>query len=209
MHVETFSDVKAGARDKWRQYRDAEKATGGKEPLYTDLKKMYWQIMRGKVLCDITEVIKAGGVHENFHPKLAVARADAKVVKCRYDQKGGCLFRTDTSNKWRQNGFVTDVNVTLPDIPKEKLSFINVWNNNRIGYRSELNLEAPVPLIPPAHRPAQLTDEYYILWEVDEWKMVPPTDPYLLRRITKNIFAVEAQWDLTPLEKAAMSGRMH
>ena len=210
MQVETFSEVKAVANAKWRQYREGEKATKGKEPIYTDLKKMYWQIMRGKVLCDITEVIKAGGVHENFHPKLAVARADTKVVRCRYDQRGNCRFRTETSNRWREDGFASDVNVILPEIPKEHLRYWNTWPTQpRWDFRSQFDLEAPVPLIPPAHRPAQLTDEYYILWEVEVWKMVPPTDPYLLRRITKNIFAVEAQWDLTPLEKAAMAGRMH
>lgn len=211
MHVETFSEVKALASVKWRQYRDAEKKTGGKEPLYTDLKKMYWQIMRGKVLCDITEVIKAGGVHEeNFHPKLAIARADAKKVQCRYRSDGSIRFRTDTSNRWRENGFSSDVLANLSQIPKDHLRYWNTWPKEpRWDYRSEMNLEAPVPLIPPSHRPDELTYDHYILWEVDEWKMVPPTDPYLLRRITKNIFAVEAQWDLTPLEKAAMAGRMH
>lgn len=209
MVVETFSEVKAVANAKWRQYRDAEKKT--KDPLYSDLKKMYWQIMRGKVLCDITEVIKAGGVHQDtFHPKLAVARADAKKVRCRYHKDGRVLFRTDTSNRWRDNDFNSDVRANLPDIPNEPLKYWNTWPSQpRWDLRSELNLEAPVPLIPPAHLPEKLTDEHYILWEVDVWQMVPPTDPYLLRRITKNIFAVEAQWDLTPLEKAAMAGRMH
>jgi hypothetical protein len=208
MVVETFREVRAVATVKWREYRDAEKRTKGKEPLYTDLKKMYWQIMHGKVLCDITEVIKAGGVHENFHPKLAVARADAKKVLCRYDRTGNCRFRTDASNRWRDQGFASDVNVFLPEIPREKLRTINPFSQQPV-HDSRFDLEAPVPLIPPQHRPDKLTDEHYILWEVDEWRMVPPTDPYLLRRITKNIFAVEAQWDLTPLEKAAMAGRMH
>ena len=206
MQVETCREVKAVATVKWRQYKEAEKKS--KDPVYTDLKKMYWQIMHGKVLCDITEVIKAGGVHENYHPKLAIARADVKKVRCTYNEKGGVLYRSDDSNQWRLNGFASDVRAVLPQIPKEKLAFRVPWSN-QVSHRSELNLEAPVPLVPPHCMPEKLTDEHYILWEVDEWRMVPPTDPYLLRRITKNIFAVEAQWDLTPLEKAAMAGRMH
>lgn len=60
-----------------------------------------------------------------------------------------------------------------------------------------------VKLLPP-----YMGSDYYILWEVDEWKKVPPVDPYLLRRITSNFFVVLAGWNLTELERAAMAGRM-
>jgi hypothetical protein len=71
-----------------------------------------------------------------------------------------------------------------------------------------MKLEAPVPLVPAKFLPKNLTDDYYTLWEVDVWKRVAPTDPYLLKRITNNIFVVLAGWDLTPLEKSVMEGRM-
>ncbi|HYC27336.1 MAG TPA: hypothetical protein VEB42_00955 [Chitinophagaceae bacterium] len=208
MQLETFSEVKVIAREKWREYRDAEK----KEPdnkTYVDLRKMYWQIANGKKLVDINEVIKAGGVHkENYHPKLAIAKANVKVVRCTYNERGGVLFSSVENRQWRTEGYLSDVRCTLLPIPREPFLRGGIWNGKQM-YSSELNLKAPVPLIPPKCKPKVITDEHYILWEVDVWQMVPPTDPYLLRRITKNIFAVEAQWDLTPLEKAAMAGRMH
>lgn len=197
MQVETFREVKALASVKWREYRDAEKKTQGKEPIYGDLKKMYWHIMHGKALCDIAEVIKAGGVHDNHHPKLAICCATSKKVNCEYYQSGKVRFIGNNVG-WRDKmGFVelTDA------LPTYRFSDGNGWRS--------LTLEAPVPMIPPNCRPEVLTDQHFILWEVDKWEMIPPTDPYLLRRITKNIFVVEAQWDLTPLEKAAMAGRMH
>jgi hypothetical protein len=44
---------------------------------------------------------------------------------------------------------------------------------------------------------------------VDEWTLTPPTDPYLCRRITRTIFAIEKHWNLTELEKTVMKGHLH
>lgn len=41
-----------------------------------------------------------------------------------------------------------------------------------------------------------------------EWAPVPPTDPFLLRHLGGTLYVVLAQWDLTPLEKAVLAGRL-
>jgi hypothetical protein len=50
-----------------------------------------------------------------------------------------------------------------------------------------------------------------VLWEVEEWTWRttprPPGDPALLRHVGGDIYAVEAIWDLTPLEQLVLSGR--
>lgn len=52
--------------------------------------------------------------------------------------------------------------------------------------------------------------DYHILWEVEQWHdqplVTPPTDPYLIRHIGGSLWSVEAEWDLTDLEKAVIAG---
>ena len=72
---------------------------------------------------------------------------------------------------------------------------------------------AMVPIVPPKHRPpgSSTLASYLILWEADDWTWAklpaPPRDPALLRSIGGDIYAVLAQWDLTPLEQMVLSGR--
>jgi hypothetical protein len=194
MQIETISSIKDNAHAKWKEYLRAEKET--KDPIYSDLKRMYWQIKKGKVLIDISKIIKAGGCIKPGHPHLAICRAYGKKVRCTYWSDGTVNYKDDQSG-WRDQDAVVRIVNAFP-----KVTF-------GVRFQNSHDLEAPVPLIPPKYRPKTLSLEHFILWEVDAWEMVPPTDPYLLRRITRNIFAVVAQWDLTPLEKAAMEGRMH
>ena len=80
------------AHMKYREYADAVKRV--KDPMYNDLKKVYYHIKLGKTVIDIFDVMKSAGVHaSNLHPKLAIARADAKKVFCRYQQSGDVIFR--------------------------------------------------------------------------------------------------------------------
>ena len=73
------------------------------------------------------------------------------------------------------------------------------WNK-----RNHNPITAIVPLVPPRLRPKDLS-KYYILWEA-EWDPLAPVDPFLLKRLTNRFFAVVAEWDLTPLERAVIEG---
>lgn len=202
MNITTFSDTRKEALSKWREYRTAEKMSG--DPIYKELKQVYNQIKTGRKVIDIFKAIKEGGVHQNYRPKLAIAKANNKQVRCRYDQNGDIIYCNKSRTGWplAEDVILKDC---LPKIPKEFLPKAS-WNTS--GHDTKFELQAPVPIIPPKHLPKVLTDDYYILWEVDQWKMIPPTDPWLLRRITKTMFVVLAGWDLTELEKSVMAGRI-
>ena len=68
--------------------------------------------------------------------------------------------------------------------------------------------EALVP-VPPLHlRPQRGLANYHILWEA-EWTKIVPRDPYLLRRIGQaDLWLVVAMWNLTEVERAALSTRI-
>jgi hypothetical protein len=188
----SMTETRYTATEKWKEYSKASKAY--KDPIYKDLQKVYNQVKNGQKVIDISKVIAKGGTL-NGKPRLAISPIHAKKVFCRFWQNGDVTYQPD--NKWgrRVNKFDVAIKECLP-----AWAGIDSW--------AQLNLEAPVPPVPPRFIPKIITDDYYILWEVDVWKMVPPTDPYLLRRITKTMFVVLAGWDLTDIEKSAMAGRM-
>jgi len=65
-----------------------------------------------------------------------------------------------------------------------------------------------VPIIPGYLRPKRGLQNYHILWEA-EWSRGVPVDPYLLRRIGQgDLWLVVAAWELTEVERAAMSTRV-
>jgi len=193
MTLQTFTETRRNALAKWREYKAAEKIS--KNPMYRDMRKIYHQMKSGRLIVDIAQAMKMAGVHTNYHPKMAIAKASAKKIACLYHKDGDVEFMHGTG--WNDRITAADVCLKqcLPIIPDTILA--NRWDR--------FKLEAPVPLIPPKHLPKTLTDDYYVLWEVDVWKMVPPTDPWLLRRITKTHFVVLEGWDLTELEKSVMA----
>jgi len=190
MEVDMLTEEKEAATLKYKEYLQASKTC--RDKTYDDLKKVYNQIRKGKSVIDITDAIRRGGVRENFHPNLAIARANSKEVRCIYSRNGDVQYRS-SDNVWR----FRKSDVEIKDCLKK-------WN----GSPWELDLKAPTPIIPPRLRPVSLTEDYYILWEVDTWTPMPSRDPYLLKRITKNLFVVCAAWDLTDIEMRVMAGRI-
>lgn len=189
MQVELLKEEKEAATIKYKEYLQASKTC--RDKTYDDLKRVYNHIRKGKAVIDITTAIPKGGVRENYHPNLAIAQASAKIVRCMYSRNGNVVFRSD--NKWRDK----KANIEIKRCFKP-------WENGPWS----LDLEAPVPIIPPRLRPTNLTDDYYILWEVDTWTPAPSRDPYLLKRLSPTLFLVCAAWDLTDIEMAVMAGRI-
>lgn len=190
----SMTDLRSTATEKWKEYTKAARAY--KDPVYKDLQKVYNQVKNGQKVIDIGKVIAKGGVHKDIKPRLAIAKIGWKTVECTYYEDGSVTFSYPQS--WQRRSKIHDV----------ILSKILPLFKTGIQWQNAQKLQAPVPPVPPRFLPKKLTDDYYILWEVDEWKMIPPTDPYLLRRITKNMFVVLAGWDLTEIEKSVMAGRM-
>jgi hypothetical protein len=189
MKVELLTEEKEAATAKYKEYLQASKTS--RDKTIHELKKVYNHIRKGKMVIDIFKVIPGGGVREGHQPNLAICQATAKKVLCRYSRNGDILFRD--ASTWKMKRFDIRLDKAMP-----------TWEEGRWS----VDLEAPVPIIPPKFRPGKLTPDYYILWEVDTWTMAPSRDPYLLRRLTSNLFLVCAAWDLTDIEMAVMAGRI-
>lgn len=167
----------------YREHRDKQ------TPMDREIQKAYYAISRGRVVIQALQSIRDAGLNAEGFPKLALCRADAKVCYYRGSNAGG----TFSIDKWaRHNETRRTVDVR--------------WNENRPLAASK-DGEAIVPLIPVHLRPKAELSNYYILWEA-EWKRVPPTDPMLLVRMAGDMWLVVAAWDLTPVERAAMSSRL-
>jgi len=192
MKIELLKEHEYAAREKWKEYTAAFKKT--RDPLYNDMKKVYHAIKKGAAVIDVSAAIKSAGVRDNGYPWLAIAPANKKIVHLRYRNDGSVFYSPYSHWGKRWNG----------NLSKGEIEIANCFP----AIKQTVDLKAPIPIIPPRLRPATLHDDYYILWEVDSWTVVPSKDPYLLRRITVNLFAVVAAWDLTDIEIAVMAGRV-
>jgi hypothetical protein len=84
---------------------------------------------------------------------------------------------------------------------------VKLWDEKISTRIKNIMLSAPAPII-PAKYAHLITSGRYILWEVEKWTPEPPKDPLILRRITANLFAIEARWNLTKLERAIVRGHL-
>ncbi len=166
------------------------------------LKKAYAAIAAGKRVFNMNTVLRDAGLFEGTHmPKIAIVRADAQMVRFRHWRGNECQFVGLRKNLDGIESKHTVFSTTLfgEKISREWRRAQNIWE---IG-----QYEAVVPFIPPRFRPAKLED-YFIMWE-PIWKKVPPQpDPFLLRPLGSGLFAVVAQWDMTPLEQSILEGRI-
>lgn len=201
MDITPFVLDRKEAYKLWKEYVSVCKGNP-KDKFLEDMKKVYHQLKCGQKVIDIYTVFQRSGLNFNGEPRLAIARATTKTITCFYRYDGQVIF-IDKFDKWSNRHWKEIDSIRIkkifPEIPREKQQ----------QYQSEIKLEAPVPSIPASLRPkGKLGNNYYILWEVEKWTRIPPRDPYLLRRLTENMFVVVAGWKLTELERAVMKGRV-
>ena len=157
---------------------------------------------RGNSIIVMSEVIRAGGLFETSNrPKLALARADAKTVRC--IQSGNDIIFDTSGEPWgtvNRGALVGEDSSRIRDVlPLDE-------HGRRIYFQAG---ETVVPTIPPRHRPkGKRIGMFHILWEVEKWDPTPPVDPALVRHIRGDLWAVIAMWDLTPLERAVLAARI-
>lgn len=183
------------SRELWRQYVATARAHP-REKRLAAMKRALYQLKLGRKLINLYEVLRVAGKNERDEPRLAIARADLREVQfTKYYNGGGCYGRVP--NNMADRVLIAD----RIDIPT---GTFGEWNKTGLyGSIENRNLKTPVPVIPANVLPANTELRHlYILWEVSAWVPTPPRDPLLLKRITKNLFAVIGQWDLTPLEAA-------
>lgn len=160
----------------------------------------YRALSRGQRILNIYTVLSNAGLEPSTRlPVLAIARAGTETVFLRAERWGAVTFHRE---QWA-HGRKPDVSIPRDRYPAE------LWNDEwrRQNNKVALPVRTSVPSVPAHLRPANLGD-YYILWEVEEWRStVAPDDPILLKRLTDSTYVVVAAWDLTPVEQAVLEGR--
>jgi hypothetical protein len=187
--------LKMPPKNAWNAYREYRKAIGkGGDQRDRAVMAGYKALSKEKTVIDLAQAIKIAGCFDygNGLPKLAISRADMKTCWCiRKAWSGAVIY--DVGTWGRAN---STAKITLPDGTFNRLTL----PNNSTDIRGQ----AIVPLIPPNIRPPDtMLRNYWILWEA-EWKMQPPGDPILLKKLGLNLYCVIASWDLTPIEQAVL-----
>lgn len=188
------------AKIEWKKYNELLKKR--KDKHLQIIKQAMYFAKQGKTLIDIYETIKKGGLNKNNEPRLAIARADLHEVYLEKQDTGTICFNM-------KRGDYSKDNVTLP-----QKSFNIQWERQKNNDGTEdrwriLNkeLKTKVPIIPAEIMPNGDLSNYYVLWEVKEWEKLPEIkDPFLLKRISENMFVILGAWDITELERAIIGG---
>ena len=214
MQVEEFVLVKEKAKEELVALKQAlkQQSSLAKEQVYLDQQRVYGHMTHGGKVIDVFESFKKAGLNEDTDPKLAICRANAKVVFAQKLNSGSIFFQGDTQRPaWKmtkKNGDIKLPNGTFAWTIEEATS---QWNPNvKIKQIKHQNIKTLVPIIPAKLLSlvrAKLCN-YHILWEVEKWELLPPRDPILVRQLTPNLFGVIATWELTDLERAIIRGRI-
>jgi hypothetical protein len=198
MQVETIEVMQEEAEKQSRLLKKVFKdnASIAKNEIYRNLQRAYGHMKHGGKVIDVYEAFKDTGIGPDSNPRIAIVRADA--MKC-YMTKlngGGAVFSHIDGGRWG----TSKARKTYGEIELPKGTF--GWDH--VPWDKSIH-STIVPVIPPAILIEEVKHHlrnYYILWEVEDWKMEPPRDPLLLKKITPNLFAILATWDLSDLERA-------
>ena len=184
MDVQPIEIDRAKALELYRAYKTHQHYS---KPIDRECQRAYQLIAQGKVIINAGRAIVEAGLNAEGLPKLAIVRADTTVCTLRHE-RDAAHFHDDKS--WRSR------KVAVP------------WPGFKLP-AGRWTFEAQTPLIPIHLRPQRGIENYHILFEA-EWERRPPVDPLLLRRIGRSdMWLVVCAWDLTEVELAAMSARLH
>jgi hypothetical protein len=157
------------------------------------LMRGYKAIARGQKVLDLHQAMRSAGLQPGTFPKLAICRADAKKCSVYLMHDGGARFAADKDARW-----VYD---------REKKSVVRLPADTFERRQTSAVGEALVPIIPPHLRPKSDISNYHIIWDA-VWTKAAPVDPLLVRHLEGSLYAIVAAWDLTPLERAVLMGRL-
>lgn len=154
----------------------------------------YRAAARGLPVISLSAAVNAGGVFDNGLPHIAVCRATARQCRVSRDFSGVIVYSDAAATVHRSTALVGAHHVRV----STELRRANRWSGVTL-----------VPPVPPRHRPKRLPRlaALHVLWEVERWELVPPTDPALIRHIRGDLWAVLATWDLTEIERHVLAQR--
>lgn len=165
------------------------------QPVDEEIKRAYRLIAAGRMVIQAIESVKLGGQGDYGFPKLALARADRKTQCVMIRSDGSAIMAPTLWGNRRQAA----MRMTTFEWPRGSFR----------PYQHHDQGEAIVPLVPLPIRPKRGLESYHVLWEAD-WRLAIPQDPLLLRRLGKgDLWLVLAQWDLSPVERAALATRVN
>jgi len=201
------------ARKAYLEYKAAvlKAVTPDEKREYEGLWRGYKAIAAGQQVINVQQAISKAGIQEDtLFPRLAMCRADIRTCRCVMKSDGSVAF-SDEALRWKYHKRrLTFPAGTLP-------TYTQKWTQGGTQrYRPSGMLErenwtdeatALVPIVPPHLHPRGALRNYEILWDA-VWAPAPPKDPLLLRHLSGHLYAIVAQWDLTSLEQAVMTGRL-
>ena len=207
MEVEQLAIPKKKAQEEYEAYK--QELRYAKTQFNRDMLSFYAHMKHGGKVIDLWEAMKLAGLNKDGDPLLAITNADSPKVRFIKDytwqnnitvSNGGIFVPIGYSYRMRQNHKIV--------IPK---GFFPDWQKDpKIGSILRHEIETLTPIVPAkilnplrSHK----LQNYHILWEVEDWQLVPK-DPMLLKRITANMFLVLATWNLSKLEQAVIKGRL-
>lgn len=164
-------------------------------------------------LVDLDEVFRHCPVDDKGRPRMAIARADRREVRFRWEPRAQRVLYTserEAISGWRRGGDYPTL-CWWVDMAREHRQ---QYQSGGHWYGSTLEGYALVPMVPPDVLPQRsYLRKYEVLWEVEAWsdkphRAEPDRDPYLLRHLGGSLCAIVGEWDLTDLERAIMRGRI-
>ena len=201
--IQEFTIPKDKAEKAWKEHLKLLKTK--KDEGLEILKSAYYHASKGHKIIDIYQAMQSAGLNKDGWPNLAICRGATPECCFERRKKGAGTFHHEDLSSW--NIASNRSSVSLPEGTFMDLT-VKQYPNRNENYRY-----AVVPTVPAQHYPKGNLDKYFLLWEVETWYEksqipVPPIDPFLLKRLSPNLFAVLAEWDLTPLERAVIRGAL-
>jgi hypothetical protein len=198
MNIPTIEMPIDQAKHEYARYRTAVRERYGSLAAAREadaaLVRAYRALAKGQRVIDVVAALGATGLNSDELPVLAICRADAKWCACNVRKSGSAIFKEegDGWDDWTHRKTKGDVSVPVGTFPE-----LDSWGGKR-G-------RSMVPEVPIHLHPEHGLGGYHILWEAT-WEPIPPGDPLLLKRLSADLFAVLAQWDLSPIEQAVLRG---
>ena len=183
-----------------------EQGDGRAAKIHNELAVVHQNLAAGRKLLSVNKAMEIGGVKSNGYPTLAIANASARWTW--FIRDAGRIH--DNDGRWDHPAvaFVSEYGEN-PGWPI-KNSWKRATRNSVFRFLSnhfpirmnEGHIAARVPIVPATMLPKFGLRNYCILWEAD-WEAAPK-DPLLLRRITREWYSVEAEWNLTRIERMVL-----
>lgn len=190
---------KEQAKEEWKKYCQILKKR--KDKHLKIMKEAMYHAKKGRLLLDVYEAMKKAGINSNKEPRLAIARADSKEVRFEKQDEGAGVFDMGGGIY----GYSDDVKIPQKTF---KVHWEREDGEQESSWRiKNKQIKTKVPIVPADLMPEGDLKNYYIIWEVKTWEQLPETkDPFLLKRISENLFVILGAWEVTELERAIIGG---